>query len=217
MIPLRDVIPSRTVPVVTVALIAGHAAVFALERLLETDRLLAALGVLPAPLALAAFVASTFPHSGLLPVAGTMLYLWIFGPTVEDRLGHARFLTFYLLCGAAATAVHVAFSPALPPPVAGGGGALAGAMGAYFVLYPNSKIVTLVPLPFAIRLAEVPAAVFAGFWALAHVATLARTPGAAGVAFGGLLAGLAAGTCGVFLFRRPERQRVDWWDPAPPG
>ena len=87
-----------------------------------------------------------FLHGGLLHFGGNMLYLWIFGDNVEDRMGHGRFVVFYLLCGAAAALAQTMFDPDSPVPMVGASGAIAGVMGAYFVLYPRSRIVTLLPL-----------------------------------------------------------------------
>jgi membrane associated rhomboid family serine protease len=148
-----------------------------------------------------------------------MLYLWIFGDNVEDRMGHGRFLTFYLLCGTAAALAQTIMSPDSVVPMVGASGAIAGVMGAYFVMYPHSRIVTLVPLFVFIQLIEVPAIFFLGFWFLMQflngvgsIATAASRQPAGGVAFWAHVAGFAAGVGGVFLFRRPERQKVEWWD-----
>ena len=92
-----------------------------------------------------------FLHGGLLHVGGNMLFLWIFGDNVEDRMGHGRFLVFYLLCGVAAALAQTAMNPDSVVPMVGASGAIAGVMGAYFVLYPRSRIVTLVPIFFFIQ------------------------------------------------------------------
>ena len=98
--------------------------------------------------------------------AGNMLYLWIFGDNVEDRMGHGRFLVFYLLCGIAAALAQTITAPDSVVPMVGASGAIAGVMGAYFVLYPRSRIVTLVPLFFFFQIIEVPAIFFLGIWFL---------------------------------------------------
>jgi membrane associated rhomboid family serine protease len=221
MIPLRDVIPSRTTPIVTVAIILVNALAFAYELSLgpQADRLLAEYGLVPGRLAPSALVTSMFLHGGILQVAGNLLYLWIFGHTVEDRMGHARFLAFYLLCGVGAALTQTVATPGSLVPMVGASGAIAGVMGAYIVLYPRSKIVTLIPIPFFLRLAEVPAMVFVGLFVLVHVISGVRGAGAAagGDPVWAHAAGFAMGAAGVFLFRRPERQRVEWWDPVPRG
>jgi membrane associated rhomboid family serine protease len=225
MIPLRDVIPSRTRPVVTVAIIALNVLVFARQFALPAEALEAfikAFGLVPADFSWATVLSSMFVHGGLMHVAGNMLYLWIFGDNVEDRMGHGRFLLFYVLCGAGAALAQTAAAPESLVPMVGASGAIAGVMGAYFVLYPKSRVLTL--LPFPITVVEIPAVYFLGIWFVMQfvngVATMA--PGAqgqmaGGVAFWAHAAGFGVGVVLVLLFRRPERQRVEWWnDPARP-
>ena len=222
MIPLRDVIPSRTTPYVTISLIVLNVIVFAYEFTLD-DRLLNGFilyfGLIPAAFSWVAVLTSMFVHGGLLHVGANMLYLWIFGDNVEDRMGHARFLIFYLLCGVAAALAQTAIRPDSIVPMVGASGAIAGVMGAYFVLYPHSRIVTLLPIFFFIQLIEVPALVFLGLWFLLQfisgVGSIASATGAepaGGVAFWAHIAGFVAGVSGVMFFRRPERQRVEWWN-----
>ncbi len=221
MIPLRDVIPSRTTPVVTVAIIVVNALVFLYEFSLGPDvnEFIIAYGLIPSAFSWATLVTSMFLHGGFLHFAGNMLYLWIFGDNVEDRMGHGRFLTFYLLCGTAAALAQTIMSPDSVVPMVGASGAIAGVMGAYFVMYPHSRIVTLVPIFLFIQLIEVPAIFFLGIWfvmqflsGVGSIATAASRQPAGGVAFWAHVAGFAAGVGGVFLFRRPERQKVEWWD-----
>jgi membrane associated rhomboid family serine protease len=220
MIPLRDVIPSRTTPVVTVTLISANVVAFVYELSLGPglDRFLNAFGLVPASFSVLTLFTSMFLHGGFLHVGGNMLYLWIFGDNVEDRMGHVRFLLFYLLCGVVAAVAQTFMEPGSIVPMVGASGAVAGVMGAYFVLYPQSKIVTLLPIFFFIQLIEVPAIVFLGLWFLLQflsgVGSVAATGGASsgGIAFWAHVAGFAAGALGVLFFRRPERQRVDWWD-----
>src|SRR5688572_14200106 len=146
MIPLRDVIPSRTVPVVTVTLIIVNALAFLYELSLgdSVDLFLRTYGLVPAEFSLLTLVTSMFLHGGFSHVGGNMLFLWIFGDNVEDRMGHLRFLTFYLLCGGAAALAQTMMQPDSLLPMVGASGAVAGVMGAYFVLYPQSQIVTFV-------------------------------------------------------------------------
>jgi membrane associated rhomboid family serine protease len=221
MIPLRDVIPSRTAPVVTIALISANALVFVYELSLgdQVERLMFALGLVPAEFSLLTLFTSMFLHGGLMHFGGNMLFLWIFGDNVEDRMGHARYLAFYLLCGIAAALAQVATAPESPVPMVGASGAIAGIMGAYIVLYPRSRIVTLVPIFMFVQLVEVPAVFFLGIWFLLQFASglgsIADTAGGeavGGIAFWAHVAGFVAGVAGVTVFRRPERQRVEWWD-----
>ena len=176
-------------------------------------------GLVPAAFSWVAVLTSMFVHGGLLHVGGNMLFLWIFGDNVEDRMGHGRFLVFYLLCGVAAALAQTAFSPNSVTAMVGASGAIAGVMGAYFVLYPRSRIVTLLPIFFFFQIIEVPAIVFLGFWFvlqfISGVGSIAAATGgepAGGVAFWAHVAGFVAGLGGVFVFRRPERQRVEWWN-----
>jgi membrane associated rhomboid family serine protease len=146
-----------------------------------------------------------------------MLYLWIFGDNVEDRMGHGRFLAFYQLCGAAAALAQAMAVPDSIVPMVGASGAIAGVMGAYLVMYPKSRIVTLLPIPIFIQLIEVPAVVFLGLWFFLQFLSgvgSSMTPEngiSGGIAFWAHVAGFVAGTIAVFAFRRPERQRVEWW------
>ena len=220
MIPLRDVIPSRTTPFVTVTLIAINTLAFLYELSLGDllDRFIVDFGLVPAAFSWVAVLTSMFLHGGLLHFGGNMLYLWIFGDNVEDRMGHGRFLAFYLLCGAVAGLTQTVFDPDSFIPMVGASGAIAGVMGAYFVLYPHSRIVTLLPF-IVIQVIEVPAILFLGIWFLMQfmsgIGSIADTAGgerAGGIAFWAHVAGFAAGLVAVFVFRRPERQKVEWWD-----
>ena len=163
-------------------------------------------------------VTAMFLHGGWGHLGGNMLYLWIFGDNVEDRMGHGRFLVFYLLCGVAAALAQTITAPDSVVPMVGASGAIAGVMGAYFVLYPKSRIVTLIPLFFFFQVIEVPAILFLGIWFVMQfvsgVGSIVTTAGggpAGGVAFWAHVAGFVAGISGVIVFRRPERQRVEWW------
>jgi rhomboid family protein len=219
VIPLRDIIPSRTTPVVTIGLIALNILVFLYELSLGpgVDAFTLYYGLVPAAFSWMTVFTSMFIHGSFLHIAGNMLYLWIFGDNVEDRMGHGRFLVFYLLCGIAAALAQTITMPDSAVPMVGASGAIAGVMGAYFVLYPRSRIVTLVPV-FFLQVIEVPAIVFLGIWFLMQfvsgvgsiVSTVGRG-GTGGIAFWAHVAGFVAGITGVALFRRPERQRVEWW------
>ena len=221
MIPLRDVIPSRTTPFVTTTLVALNVVVFLYEFSLgpTLSAFVSTFGLVPAQFSWFSVFTSMFLHGGLLHVGGNMLYLWIFGDNVEDRMGHGRFLAFYVLCGVAAALGQTVTSPDSTVPMVGASGAVAGVMGAYFVLYPRSKIVTLVPIFVFLHIVEVPAIFFLGIWFLMQFASgvgsivgSAADTGGGGIAFWAHIAGFAAGLVGVFLFRRPLRQRVEWWN-----
>ena len=218
MIPLRDVIPSRTTPYITVTIIVVNALVFVFElRLPLTDRarFIEVYGIVPASVASLSLLTSMFLHGGWLHFLGNMLYLWIFGDNVEDRVGHGRFIVFYLTCGLAATLAQVVSNPTSVVPIVGASGAIAGVMGAYFVLFPRSRVLTLLPLFIFWELIEVPAILFLGFWFLLQLLSGVGSVGAgqdvSGIAFWAHIAGFATGAVAIFFFRRPERQRVDWW------
>jgi membrane associated rhomboid family serine protease len=219
MIPIKDVIPSRTWPVVTVALIAANAFVFVLQASLppaEAEAFIFTFGLVPAAFSIVSIFTSMFVHGGLGHVAGNLLFLWIFGDNVEDRLGHGRFLVFYLASGAVAALAQTALDPASPIPMVGASGAIAGVMGGYFVLYPHSRVLTLFPVP--LMLFEVPAVFFLGLWFVVQfvngLGSLAAAGGGGlpgGVAFWAHVMGFVAGLLLVGMMRRPERARVDWW------
>ncbi|HMF28037.1 MAG TPA: rhomboid family intramembrane serine protease, partial [Candidatus Cybelea sp.] len=183
----------------------------------ELNSFLQMFGVVPATFSAATLITSMFLHGSWMHIIGNMWYLWIFGDNVEDRLGHGRFIVFYLVCGIAAALGQIAIDPRSTLPTIGASGAIAGVMGAYFVLYPRSRIVTLIPLFFFFQVIEVPAIFFLGIWFLMQfvsgvgsiVSTIGR--GTGGVAFWAHVAGFVAGITGVGLFRRAERQRVEWW------
>jgi rhomboid family protein len=217
MIPLRDVIPSRTFPFVTITIIVLNALAFLFELSLDPRALrefLYVYGVVPADFHIPTLITSMFLHGGWSHILGNMWYLWIFGDNVEDQCGHGRFVVFYLLCGIAAALGQVVINPTSMLPTIGASGAIAGVMGAYFVLYPQSRVLTLIPI-FWFEVIEVPAIVLLGFWFLMQlvnagaIAVTANTTGG-GVAFAAHVAGFLVGLGGIFLFRRPERYQR--WD-----
>jgi membrane associated rhomboid family serine protease len=218
MIPLRDVIPSRTTPYITVTIIIINAAAWFFELAMPEDVLplfLQVYGVVPADFSTPTLITSMFLHGSWFHVIGNMWYLWIFGDNVEDRLGHGRFVAFYLLCGIAAALGHVAIDPESTLPTIGASGAIAGIMGAYFVLYPHSRVLTLIPLIIYWDIIELPAIFLLGFWFLMQlfsagaVAVTAGTQGG-GVAFMAHVAGFVAGLVGVFAFRKREQPDARW-------
>ena len=207
MIPLSDVIPSRTTPVVTVGLIIINVLVFLYQQMLPDPQLQQFVGnyaLIPAWFSVPAVFTSQFLHGGWLHLISNMLYLWIFGDNVEDRLGHVRFVIFYLGTGAAAAVLQVLFDPFSSVPMVGASGAIAGVMGAYFVLYPYSRVLTAIFLIIFFDIVEIPAVFFLGLWfllqLLSGVGSLAVSQGSAGgVAFWAHIGGFAAG----LLLQRP--------------
>jgi membrane associated rhomboid family serine protease len=180
MIPLRDKNRPRTTPYVNYLLIGLCVLVFLYELSLgeAAGSVIGHLAVVPArvswmvharQVSLAAalpLVTSIFLHGGWLHLLGNMLYLYIFGDNVEDRLGHAMYALFFLLCGIASGIAQVASNPSSPVPLLGASGAIAGVLGAYLLLFPKAKILTLIPLFFFFPILELPAFLFLGFWIL---------------------------------------------------
>lgn len=217
MIPIKDVIPSRTWPGVTVTLITINILVFLYQWSLPPaglDTFFYTFGLIPAEFSLAAAFTSMFVHAGPAHLAGNLLYLWIFGDNVEDRLGHPRFAVFYLMTGLVAALAQASMDPASRTPIVGASGAVAGVMGAYLLLYPRSRVLTL--LPFPLMLFEVPALFFLGLWfglqflsGLSSLGTGSELPG--GVAFWAHVTGFIAGIVLVRPMRLRERERVEWW------
>jgi membrane associated rhomboid family serine protease len=219
MIPLRDVIPSRTTPYITITIIALNAVAWLFELSLPEDvrqAFLTLYGVVPADFRPVTAVTSMFLHGSWMHVIGNMWYLWIFGDNIEDRLGHGRYIFFYLLCGIVAAAGQIAIDPTSTLPTIGASGAIAGVMGAYFVLYPRSRVLTLVTVIFLWEIVEVPAILLLGFWFLMQlfsagaIAVTASTSGG-GVAFMAHVAGFVTGMISVFALRR----RQTAWEDSP--
>ena len=212
MIPLRDVIPSRTFPFVTITIIVLNALAWILELSLsprELREFLYVYGVVPADFHVPTLVTSMFLHGGWSHILGNMWYLWIFGDNVEDQCGRGRFVVFYLLCGIAAALGQVMMSPDSMVPTIGASGAIAGVMGAYFVLYPQSRVLTGIFLFFWFEIVEIPAIFLLGFWFLMQLfnagALAAATGQGGGVAFAAHVAGFLVGAGGIFVFRKRER------------
>ena len=218
MIPLRDVIPSRTPPYITITIIILNAIAWLFELNLPDDvrqAFLTVYGVVPADFHASTLITSMFLHGSWMHVIGNMWYLWIFGDNVEDRLGHGRFIIFYLACGIVAAVGQILIDPASPLPTIGASGAIAGVMGAYFVLYPRSRVLTLVPLILWWEIFEMPAIVLLGFWFLmqlfsAGAIAITSSTGGGGVAFMAHVAGFLCGAGAIFVFRQPERPEQYW-------
>jgi len=220
MIPIRDVIPSRTTPVVTISLIVINVVVWIYELMLSgtrggLERFFDVYGLVPAHFSWLSAFTAMFLHASWMHVGGNMLSLWIFGDNVEDRMGHGRFFIFYLWAGLVANLVETYFSPHSGVPLVGASGAIAGVMGAYLLLFPHSRVLVLLPFIIFWDIIEVPAVFFLVFWFLAQIlggiGRLASPDAAGGVAFWAHVGGFAVGVLGVWIFKRPERDRVDWW------
>lgn len=173
MLPIQDEIRAHRFPFVNYSLIALNIIVFILE-LMAGPNLEAALyeiALIPANVTagfdlgdLKAIFTSMFLHAGLSHLLGNMLYLWIFGDNVEDRLGHFWYLVFYLAGGVVASFAHVALNPNSVIPTVGASGAIAAVLGAYLILFPQVKVLTFVPIGFFLRLTLLPASLLLGFW-----------------------------------------------------
>ena len=216
MIPIRDSIPTRRVPIVNYALIGANLLVFLLMWLAgpEQERLVYQFALIPASFSngidlgdISDIFTSMFMHAGIAHIAGNMLYLWIFGDNVEDRLGSFKYLLFYLAGGLVASLTHLLFNPNSQIPTVGASGAIAAVLGAYLVMYPQSRIATFIPLGFFMRLAMVPASVVLGFWFILQLFNGFLSIGAAdvgGVAFWAHIGGFVAGVVLAKLMPAPN-------------
>ena len=224
MIPLRDNIPSERAPIVTVGIIIVNVLVY-LNQLSLPPRAAARFAYLyglipieissgdllvthPVPL-YATLLTSMFVHGGLFHIAGNMLYLWIFGDNVEDRMGRPGFLIFYLLSGLAAAGAQILSDPHSKIPMIGASGAISGVLGAYLLLFPHARVLTLLILGWFIRLVEIPALVVLGFWIVFQVLNGLLTLGVqvGGVAWFAHIGGFVAGLVMVIPF---SRRRGSW-------
>ncbi len=185
MIPLRGSVPTEKFPFVTILIIVINVAVFMYQLSLgqkANEELVMRAGATPYeishgvdtppafghPVRLT-LLTSMFLHGGLFHIIGNMLYLWVFGNNIEDRVGHLRFIFFYLICGVAAGIVYIASGPESRIPMVGASGAISGVLGAYLILFPRARILTLITLGFFIRLVEMPALIVLGFWIIVQL------------------------------------------------
>ena len=234
MIPIRNAVPSRYPPVVTWLLIATNCLVFLLQNSMspgELEEFLREFALIPARYTIAMayreadfsaadlmpFFTMMFLHGGWLHLIFNMWTLWLFGSTVEDRLGRGRYLAFYLACGVAASVAHVAFNPTSMVPALGASGAIAGVLGCYMRLFPLARVVVVVPILFIPLFFEVYAFVFVGLWFLIQIfqgtlELLLPTSGG-GVAWWAHVGGFVGGlTLGPLLVQSARRYRVYYPD-----
>jgi len=215
MIPLRDSQPSQSAPLVTVSLIVINVFVFLYQLSLEPfslNHLVGAWGVVPDRLRVSSLFTSMFLHGGWMHLIGNMWFLWIYGDNVEDILGRAKYILFYLGCGMTAALTHIAFNPVSRIPTIGASGAIAGVMGAYMVKFPRARIVTLVPLVVFLTTVELPAYVILLYWFviqfLSGVGTVAYSQvSQGGVAWFAHIGGFVAGIVLIYLLHPRERYR----------
>lgn len=220
VIPLKDDIPSRTTPIVTHGLIVLNLLAFLLELGLSSaqmHRLVYTFGFDPvhfreamrAGLYTAAFLpvlTSMFLHAGWLHFGGNMLFLYIFGDNVEDRLGHARFLFYYLACGTVAALLQASVAPNVSVPMIGASGAIAGVLGGYFVMFPHARVLTLFPIFLIFPIIPLPASWFLGIWIIVQVINgsmaLGMNAAVGGVAWIAHVSGFFAGLVMVRVLRK---------------
>lgn len=223
MIPLKDDNPARTFPIVTILIIAINIFVFFYTVSLEEaarNNLVNLYGATPYELMhgigfkkgfylpiVVTIITSMFLHGGLFHLISNMLYLWIFGNNVEDSMGHLRFIFFYLICGALAVFAHAVISHESMLPMIGASGAISGVLGAYLILFPRAKVLTLLPLGFYIQIVKVPALFVLGFWIVVQVVNGALSIGGSGggVAWFAHIGGFLVGILLIGFFRRKER------------
>jgi membrane associated rhomboid family serine protease len=221
MFPIRDTIPSRSLPVVNWLIIACNVVVFFFEASLppeQLDRLIHILGMIPRhlvrnpiPEALT-ILTSMFLHGGWFHVISNMWALYIFGDNVEDRIGHFRYLGFYLLCGVIAAGAQVLAATNSPFPMVGASGAIAGILGAYVISFPRARVLTLIPIFFIPWFIEIPATFYLGVWFLSQLfnglfalAIVDSIGTYGGVAWWAHIGGFVAG---LILVKRFERRRI---------
>lgn len=220
MIPLKDENPTSTIPFVTVGLIIANILSFMYEVSLGPDLkgLVYTYGAIPyeithrtsigegayIPPFLSVF-SSMFLHGGVMHIAGNMLYLWIFGNNIEDSMGHIKFLVFYILSGIAAAYTNAYIDSESTIPMIGASGAISGVLGAYLLLFPYARVLTLVPLGFYYQIMRVPAVFVLGFWIVIQLfsGTLSLgIPQKGGVAWFAHIGGFVAGILLVGLFKK---------------
>lgn len=209
MFPLRDSTPSNSFPYLTVCLIAINLFIFFFELSLDTrslNRLLLGYGLVPALISEQSYsfssyfplFTSMFLHGSWMHVIGNMWSLWLFGDNLEDNMGPWRFLAFYLICGLIAGFTHYIINPFSTVPVVGASGAIAGVMGAYFLMFRDARVLTYVPPIFIFPL---PAWIFLGFWAFSQVWYVRQS-----VAFWAHIGGFLVGMAIYRLFLRPASE-----------
>jgi membrane associated rhomboid family serine protease len=221
VIPIRDDLRTRRTPVINYMLIAINVVVFIIMWLAGSnqDAIVYQFALIPANFMASINAAnitdiftSMFMHSGIAHLAGNMLYLWIFGDNVEDRLGRFGYLVFYLVGGVIASITHILTNPGSQIPTVGASGAIAAVLGAYLVMYPQSRVATFIPLGFFMRLTMLPASIVLGLWFVLQLFNGFLSlggPDVGGVAFWAHIGGFVCGVV-VGLFFRGQRQTPEY-------
>jgi membrane associated rhomboid family serine protease len=220
MFPIKDTIPHRYTPFVVYFIIAINIFVFIIELSLpypQRQLFFYNFGLVPLKVTqygwdFYSLFTNMFLHGGWFHIISNMWALWIFGDNVEDRMGHFRFFIFYILCGLAANLVHYYFNQLAPVPVIGASGAIAGVMGAYMVMFPTSRIITLIPIFFIPFFFEIPAVIFLFFWFISQVIAGTFTkifmpPNVGGIAWWAHIGGFIAGIILHKFFIKKNRYR----------
>lgn len=234
MIPLRDTVRSRSFPILNLSIIALNTLVFLFEFSLSPralERFIAVFGLVPArlhlanpwllldnPLPLMTLFTHMFLHGGWLHLISNMWILYIFGDNIEDRMGSFRYLLFYLLGGLVSGFLQALISPASRVPAIGASGAIAAVLGAYFVLYPNGRVITLVPMFFFPWFVEIPSVVYLGFWFISQLFSGVASLGLPASSVGGVAwwAHIGGFVYGVFFHRFfVRRVRLSYYDRYP--
>jgi len=220
MIPLHDDNPTRIFPVFTIAIIIACGLIFFWQLSLGSvlaERAVYSLGAIPAVLfgikqlpaelviipAWATVISSMFMHGGWMHLLGNMLYLWIFGNNIEDAMGHAKFLIFYLLCGIIAALAHAIPDMQSTTPMIGASGAISGVLGAYLLLYPHARVLVAIPFGFFIHTVRLPAGWVLAFWFILQLINSAVS-GNEGVAWLAHVGGFVAGMVLLPLFKNKQ-------------
>ncbi|HEX6641757.1 MAG TPA: rhomboid family intramembrane serine protease [Thermoanaerobaculia bacterium] len=229
MIPLRHTLPRTRVPVVNRALVGANVAIFIAQLFLGsmTEQVIQTFGFIPVrfvhPEAFhyvwwevaITLATSLFLHGGFVHLAGNMIYLWVFGGAIEDDLGHARYFFFYIACGAVGSLTHTLLFPQSAIPSIGASGSIAGILGAFLVLRPHARIVTLFPLVVYWAMAEIPAIVFLPVWfgmqffnGFLSLESARRVQEVAGIAWWAHVGGFVFGAAVAGLWRLRARRQA---------
>jgi len=221
VIPLHDDVRSERRPYVNYAFIGACALVFAYQAVSGLsdpqagDALVRKYGMVPQDVIAGRHIwtlgTSMFLHGGFLHLIGNMLYLWIFGDNVEDAFNHVPYVFVYLFSGLLGSALQILLGPHSSVPTIGASGAISGVMGAYFVLYPRARVLTVIPIFFFLRLMYLPAALLLGFWILLQILYgCSSSPGMGGVAYFAHIGGFGAGVLLAVLVKK--RVRRPWYE-----
>ncbi|MBT3877486.1 MAG: rhomboid family intramembrane serine protease [Candidatus Scalindua sp.] len=220
MIPIRDRNPSGTFPYVTIGIIVTNIFIFLYELSLGSglNIFLKQYGVVPYNVkhydhtfdltlihTFFPFISSTFLHAGFIHLIGNMWFLWIFGDNIEDKLGHIKYLGFYILCGIIASSVHVFFNSHSVIPCIGASGAIAAVLGAYMVTFPRARVTTVVPIFFFLQIIELPAMIVLGFWFVIQffygAVSITTSTSGGGVAWWAHIGGFVSGIILFYIIR----------------